>query len=488
MLGIILKIFQIGFDKKMQSSLEKARVLVVGDLMLDRYYYGSTKRISPEAPVPVVHIKNVKDRAGGAGNVALNITSLAGQAAICAMVGQDEPAQILKNFLDEHLIHSQLIKTDLPTITKLRVLSQKHQLIRLDFEEGFAEDNNGLLFQNVKSVLKNYNVMILSDYGKGTLHDIGKLIALANSEGVPSLVDPKGNDFSIYQGATLITPNRKEFEAVVGKCDSEDELIDKGYQLISNYNFGGLLITRSEEGMTLVLNNGEVKTMPTVAKEVFDVTGAGDTVIAVMAMAVSCGYNYISAMRLANAAASVVVGKVGTATLNAQELHDSLHAQGIVHQGILSQNELKIAMCEVHLQGEKIVMTNGCFDILHAGHVEYLQKARALGDRLIVAVNSDDSVKRLKGKGRPYVGVQSRMEVLAALGCVDWVVAFEEDTPQKIISKILPDILVKGSDYEVDQISGAKEVLASGGEVKTIMLKPIHSSTSIINKIKNTAG
>lgn len=469
----------------MQSNLQKARVLVVGDVMLDRYYYGSTERISPEAPVPVVHVKTIQDRAGGAGNVALNIISLAGETGICAMVGQDEPAHILKNFLSEQSIHSHLIETHLPTITKLRVLSQKQQLLRLDFEEGFAQVNEGVLYCHVEAVLNNYNVMVLSDYGKGTLHDVQKLIQLANNQNIATLVDPKGDDFSIYQGATLITPNLKEFEAVVGKCHSEDELVAKANQLIADCNLGGLLITRSEEGMTLVLNDGEVTTIPTVAKEVFDVTGAGDTVIAVMAMAVSCGYDYISAMRLANAAAGVVVGKVGTATLNAQELHDSLHAQARVHKGILSQNELKKAMSEVHLQGEKLVMTNGCFDILHAGHVEYLQKARALGDRLIVAVNTDDSVKRLKGEFRPYVNLQSRMEVLAALGCVDWVVAFEEDTPKRIISELLPDILVKGADYEVEQIAGAKEVLAAGGEVKTITLKPSHSSTSIIEKIKN---
>ena len=469
----------------MQSNLQKARVLVVGDVMLDRYYYGLTERISPEAPVPVVKVKSIQDRAGASGNVALNITSLAGKAGICAMVGQDEQAKILKRFFSEQSVHSHLIETHYPTITKLRILSQKQQLLRLDFEEGFEKISAGVLYKSVEAVLKNYNVMILSDYGKGTLHDVQKLIALANKQGIATLVDPKGNDFSIYQGATLITPNFKEFELVVGKCHSESVLIDRAHQLITDCNLGGLLITRSEEGMTLVLKNGKVTTIPTVAKEVFDVTGAGDTVIAVMAMGLSCGYDDVSAMCLANAAAGIVVGKVGTATLNAQELHDSLHAQEIVHQGILTPNELIKAMRKVHLQGEKVVMTNGCFDILHAGHVEYLQKARALGNRLIVIVNTDDSVKRLKGESRPYVSLQSRMEVLAGLGCVDWVVAFDEDTPTRIISELLPDILVKGADYDINQIAGAKEVLAAGGEIKIITLKPSHSSTLIIEKIKH---
>jgi D-beta-D-heptose 7-phosphate kinase/D-beta-D-heptose 1-phosphate adenosyltransferase len=329
--------------------------------------------------------------------------------------------------------------------------------------------------------------MILSDYGKGTLHGTKELIAYARSLNIPVLIDPKGSDFSIYRGASLITPNRKEFEAVVGACENNEKIIHKARLLVKQYDIGALLITRSEEGMTLVQNNGEHITIPTVAKEVYDVTGAGDTVIAVMAMAVSCGYDYISAMRLANAAAGVVVGKVGTATLTAQELHDSLHAQSHINKGILTQTELKQAMKEVRLQGEKIVMTNGCFDILHAGHIDYLQKARTLGDRLIVAVNSDTSVKRLKGKTRPIVELSSRMEVLNALSCVDWVVDFDEDTPQRIIGELLPDILVKGADYQVNEIAGAKAVLENGGEVKTIHLKPNHSTSNIVNKIKSKA-
>ncbi len=470
----------------MQSNLQKARVLVVGDAMLDRYYYGTTERISPEAPVPVVHVKTIQDRAGGAGNVALNISALSGMAGICAIVGKDEPARILCDFLTKKSIKTHLIETHLPTITKLRILSQKQQLLRLDFEEGFSKIDETLLLDAVEKAADQYNVMILSDYGKGTLYNTKALIELAKRKNMAVLVDPKGHDFSIYEGATLITPNRKEFEAVVGKCITEDELISKAYALIKRCKLDGLLITRSEEGMTLVFNSGAAKSIPTVAREVFDVTGAGDTVIAVMAMGLSCGYDFESSMRLANAAAGVVVGKVGTATLSAQELHDSLHAQTTVNKGIITQDALKQAMREVRLQGEKVVMTNGCFDILHAGHVEYLQKARALGDRLIVAVNSDESVKRLKGENRPVVNLQFRMEVLAALSCVDWVVAFNEDTPERIISELLPDILVKGADYEIHEIAGAKEVLAVGGEVKTITLKPNHSSSSIIHKIQSS--
>ena len=471
----------------MHDNLKDAQVLVVGDMMLDQYYYGSTNRISPEAPVPVVRVESVQDRAGGAGNVALNISALSGKVGICAMVGKDVAGRTLETFLSEQSVQNHLITTHLPTITKLRVLSQKQQLIRLDFEESFHSIEPVILTQKIKETINKYNVMILSDYGKGTLHGTKELIAYARSLNIPVLIDPKGSDFSIYRGASLITPNRKEFEAVVGACENNEEIIHKARLLVKQYDIGALLITRSEEGMTLVQNNGEHITIPTVAKEVYDVTGAGDTVIAVMAMAVSCGYDYISAMRLANAAAGVVVGKVGTATLTAQELHDSLHAQSHINKGILTQSELKQAMKEVRLQGEKIVMTNGCFDILHAGHIDYLQKARTLGDRLIVAVNSDASVKRLKGETRPIVELSSRMEVLNALSCVDWVVDFYEDTPQRIIGELLPDILVKGADYQVNEIAGAKAVLENGGEVKTIHLKPNHSTSNIVNKIKSKA-
>ncbi|WP_119344474.1 bifunctional D-glycero-beta-D-manno-heptose-7-phosphate kinase/D-glycero-beta-D-manno-heptose 1-phosphate adenylyltransferase HldE [Facilibium subflavum] len=468
----------------MQNNLSNARVLVVGDIMLDRYYYGTTSRISPEAPVPVVHVKNIQDRAGGAGNVALNIAALSAKAGIYSLVGKDEAAQTLQSFLVEKSIDTHFLQTGLPTITKLRVLSQKQQLLRLDFEEGFQSVNKAKMFKDIAKIISAYNVMVLSDYGKGTLSDIQGLIQLAKSQGVQTLIDPKGNDFTCYRGATLITPNKSEFEAVVGACFSEKDIITKAKSLIDQCDLGGLLITRSQEGMTLVLKDGSYKTIPTVAREVFDVTGAGDTVIAVMAMGLSSGYDFISAMRLANAAAGVVVGKVGTATLSPKELHDALHAQVPVNKGILTQDEVLQAMKEARLQGEKIVMTNGCFDILHAGHVSYLQKARALGDRLIVAVNTDESVKRLKGQNRPIVDVNSRMQVLSALACVDWVIPFDEDTPKEIISKLLPDVLVKGADYEIDEIAGAKEVLANGGQVKTITLKPGHSTSSIVERIK----
>ncbi|APC97974.1 bifunctional D-glycero-beta-D-manno-heptose-7-phosphate kinase/D-glycero-beta-D-manno-heptose 1-phosphate adenylyltransferase HldE [Francisella frigiditurris] len=470
----------------MYKDISKAKILVVGDVMLDKYYHGSSDRISPEAPVPVVNVKNVEDRVGGAGNVALNISSLDGVVGICALVGKDESANILEKELLKRKVQTSLIKTEYPTITKLRVLAQKHQLVRLDFEQNFNDIAKNEFIDEFQKILPNFNTVILSDYGKGTLSNTPLLIEKAKAAGCQVLVDPKGTDFSKYSGATVITPNLKEFEAVVGKCQSDDDIVKKATELANKYNIDNILITRSEKGMTIVKKSGDNKTIPTVAKEVFDVTGAGDTVIAVLSIGISLGYTVEESMKIANAAAGVVVGKVGTATVTLEELHAALAGKRGFKFGVVSQDELAQMTNDLSLVGEKVVMTNGCFDILHAGHVEYLQAARKLGDKLIVAVNTDESVARLKGPERPIVPLQARMELLAALGCVDWVVPFSEDTPVNVIEKVTPNILVKGADYTVDNIVGAEHVISNGGEVKTITLKPGFSTTNIVNKIKSS--
>ncbi len=467
----------------MQHDLKNAKVLVVGDIMLDRYWSGPAQRISPEAPVPVVHVGEIEERAGGAGNVALNITALSGQSAICSFVGKDEAGERLGALLREQGVKLRFLHTDKPTITKLRVLSQNQQLLRMDFEKSFNFEHKGPLVEQVDQALEDCGAVILSDYGKGVLTDVPALIEKARAKNIPVLVDPKGSDFDKYKGASIITPNMKEFELVVGKCLSEEDFVQKARQLVKDIELEAILVTRSEKGMSLVHRNGDVFNIPTQAKEVFDVTGAGDTVIAMMGMALSVNYSYEEAMKLANAAAGVVVGKIGTATLTLEELHRALNKVSEIPFGVIDQKQLIEAMDLSHLQGENVVMTNGCFDIMHAGHVSYLQAARKLGDRLIVAVNDDASVARLKGDSRPIVSLENRMLLLAALECVDWVVAFSEDTPQRIISEVLPDTLVKGADYQVDQIAGAKEVLANGGAVKTIELVPGCSTSKIIQKI-----
>lgn len=488
----------------MQFSLPNfhtAQVLVVGDVMLDRYWQGPTSRISPEAPVPVVQVKNLTDRLGGAGNVAFNLASLGVDVQLLGIKGADDNGKILEDLLKQHKIKQQLLsQTDLPTITKLRVLSRNQQILRLDFEESFSQLDTSALEAAFQAQLHEYSKLaneqskltsarpfiILSDYGKGTLSDPQPLIQAARAANIPVLVDPKGQDFQRYQGASLITPNLSEFEAVVGQCSSEADLEDKAKKLIQQLELEALLITRSEAGMTLITREGKKYHQNTRAREVFDVTGAGDTVIAVLAASLAAGSSLENAMQLANTAAGLVVAKLGTATVTSEELRRELRRGNQASAGIFSQQELLIYVEEARQRGETLVMTNGCFDILHSGHVQYLQEAKALGDRLLVAVNSDASVNRLKGASRPINPVEQRMAVLAGLESVDWVVSFSEDTPEALINQVLPDILVKGGDYKVEEIAGHKGVLANGGQVKILSFKDNCSTSAIVKKITET--
>ena len=463
---------------------DKTRVMVVGDVMLDRYWTGPTARISPEAPVPVVRINNDEDRPGGAANVALNIASLGGQVTLTGITGDDEVA----DSLDTHLSAMDVIcrfsrSEDVPTITKLRVMSRNQQLLRLDFEESFSEIDKSELNSIVENNLLQHDVLVLSDYDKGTLSNVPDLVSLARNHNIPVVVDPKGHDFSKYRGATLITPNLSEFEAVVGECKDEAELVAKGKELLTDLELEALLVTRSEHGMTLIRQDEELH-IPTQAQEVYDVTGAGDTVIATLSLAIAAGSSFAEASALANVAAGIVVGKIGTSTISEIEIAQALTFGQESGSGVVTEQQLKIIIEQAKQRGEKVVMTNGCFDILHAGHVSYLSHAGDIGDRLIVAVNDDDSVRRLKGSGRPVNPVERRMAVLAGLGAVDWVVSFSEDTPQRLIGNLLPDVLVKGGDYKVEEIAGGEEVIADGGEVQILNFEEGISTTEIINTIR----
>jgi D-beta-D-heptose 7-phosphate kinase/D-beta-D-heptose 1-phosphate adenosyltransferase len=466
-----------------------ARVLVVGDLMLDRYWHGPTSRISPEAPVPVVHVRQDENRAGGAGNVALNVAALGAKVSLLGFVGEDQGAVSLETLLKKAgvLCLFQAV-ANFPTITKLRVMSRHQQLIRLDFEDGFHNVDASDLLHQYHAELTQSQVVVLSDYGKGTLNNVQPFISLAKQMKKPVLVDPKGHDFSIYQNATLITPNLSEFEAVVGPCSNLQQLVERGQKLIETLSLEALLVTRGEQGMTLLSKDVEPLHLPTHAREVFDVTGAGDTVISVLAASLAAKKSLAEATQLANIGAGIVVGKLGTATVNTDELASALQGVRAHHKGVCTLPELLKECVAAKHNAEKIVATNGCFDILHPGHVRYLQQAKALGDRLVVLVNSDESVKRLKGPERPVNTLDHRMEMLAALECVDWVVPFEEDTPKMVIDQLLPDILVKGGDYtDVTSIAGHDSVLANGGEVKILSFIEGHSTTSIIQTIKDKA-
>jgi len=465
----------------------QAHVLVVGDLMLDRYWHGSTSRISPEAPVPVVHVNQDEQRAGGAGNVALNIASLGAKASLLGFTGEDQAATDLQNLLKAAgvLCLFQPV-ANFPTITKLRVMSRHQQLIRLDFEDGFQQVDSAVLLHLFHAELMQAQVVVLSDYGKGTLSDVQAFIRLAKQLQKPVLVDPKGSDFSIYRQATLITPNLNEFEAVVGRCADEQQLVERGLNLIADLDLESLLVTRGEHGMTLLSKAEQPIHLPTHAREVFDVTGAGDTVISVLAASLAARKSLADATYLANVGAGIVVGKIGTATVNTEELRDALQGQRAHHKGVCTLDEMLAERQAAHETGERIVATNGCFDILHPGHVRYLQQAKTLGERLAVLVNSDASVQRLKGPERPVNSLAHRMEMLAALECVDWVIPFEEDTPQAVIEQLLPDILVKGGDYtDITSIAGHECVLENGGEVKILSFIEGHSTTAIIQTIKD---
>lgn len=464
---------------------DRAKVLVLGDVMLDRYWFGGTSRISPEAPVPVVQVQGNENRAGGAANVAMNISSLNVPVSLQGFIGEDEAGETLKSLLSEHKIHCNFTAVaNNPTITKLRILSRNQQLLRLDFEDSFHSVNSQELMTTLEKTLPEFGALVLSDYGKGTLAQVQSMIKLAKDQGVPVLIDPKGTDFERYRGATILTPNMSEFEAVVGACASEAEIESKALQLIEKFQFSALLITRSEKGMTLIRPNLPPFNLPTCAKEVFDVTGAGDTVISVLAIAVADGRSWEEACYLANVAAGIVVGKIGTSTVSNVELENAIHQRNNTGFGVMTETDLKTAVQQAKLRGEKIVMTNGCFDILHHGHVSYLANARKLGDRLIVAVNSDASVRKLKGNSRPINPLKERMSVLAGLASVDWVVEFNEETPQRLIGEILPDLLVKGGDYQPEDIAGSQEVWANGGEVRVLNFEDGCSTSNIINKIK----
>jgi D-beta-D-heptose 7-phosphate kinase/D-beta-D-heptose 1-phosphate adenosyltransferase len=461
----------------------RAKVLVAGDVMLDRYLFGGTSRISPEAPVPIVHVQQAEDRAGGAANVAVNLASLGVTTMLFGIVGKDDEAQALQSALAKKDIDCRFhAVSDWPTTTKTRVQSRGQQLIRLDREvaavAGSEKMTSGLTKQ-----LKNVNAVVLSDYGKGALADVRSMIDACRAAGLPVLVDPKGRDFDKYRGATIITPNQSEFEAVAGVCQSDADLVEKARAMISDLGLLALLVTRSEKGMLLVQDSDEPVFLKSRAREVFDVTGAGDTVIAVFAGALASGSDIRSAAALANLAAGLVVRKIGVASVTPSELGAALHRRGEGGRGLVSEDEILALVQAARARGEKLVMTNGCFDVLHAGHVAYLEEAKSLGDRLIVAVNDDDSVRRLKGETRPVNSLADRMAVLAGLAAVDWVVSFSEDTPERLIRAVLPQVLVKGGDYQSKEIAGAKDVLQNGGEVRALAFREGYSSSRIIDKL-----
>ncbi len=476
---------------------DKAVVLTVGDAMLDRYWHGDTTRISAEAPIPIIDISNTEDRPGGAANVALNLASLGVASLLVAATGKDEMSRVLRQKLDASGIQCALLEyQDHPTTTKIRVVSKNQQLVRADFETPFVVDSTELI-----NLVKNFTEcdnIILSDYDKGVLDDPESVIRYATKQQIPILVDPKFKPFSAYSGATLIKPNRLELKRAIGTWSSEAEMISRCNALMNELGNQAMLITRSSEGMTLLIRDAEATHFPAHARGVYDTTGAGDTVIAVMAGALASGQTMRDAAALSNIAAGLVVGQFGVTGVSYPELRQAVNRA--VNQaanrekdktesldtGKLSAEQLLVAVKSAKARGERIVFTNGCFDILHAGHVDFLDEAKQEGDRLVVAINDDASVARLKGEGRPINSLDRRATILAGLASVDWVVPFSEDTPEALLEKLQPDLLVKGGDYAIDQVVGADTVRSYGGEIKVLRFIDDCSTTALIEKIRKS--
>jgi D-beta-D-heptose 7-phosphate kinase/D-beta-D-heptose 1-phosphate adenosyltransferase len=466
--------------------MRHGNITVIGDVMLDRFWSGASRRVSPEAPVPVVNVSGQEDRAGGAGNVAVNLAELGVTVSLVGLCGDDEHARALRSCVESAGVRWNVMPCKADTIVKLRVLSRNQQLLRMDFERSLAPYANDLFLRYAQQHLADADLVILSDYAKGTLELVQPLLTYCLEAGKRTLVDPKGADFERYRGATLMTPNLSELEAVVGPCDTDEALVEKAGNLRASLGLDAILVTRSEAGMTLIARDGPAQHFTASAQEVFDVTGAGDTVIAVMAGGLSAGLSMADAARYANHAAGVVVAKLGTASVTPEELEHAISDRDLdSFDRRPSEDEVLSRLAKCRAAGQRIVMTNGCFDLLHPGHIRYLQQAAKLGDVLIVAVNDDDSVRRLKGAGRPVNTVKDRMAVLAALEAVNFVLPFSEDTPERLIDLVAPDTLVKGGDYTVEQIAGHESVLARGGDVTILDFVPGHSTTEMIERISD---
>ncbi|MDL2269336.1 bifunctional D-glycero-beta-D-manno-heptose-7-phosphate kinase/D-glycero-beta-D-manno-heptose 1-phosphate adenylyltransferase HldE [Desulfosarcina sp. OttesenSCG-928-G17] len=485
----------MGVPPDLAEQLKKASILVVGDLMLDRYYWGDVTRISPEAPVPVVKVTEKTFSLGGSGNVAANLAGLNCSVLLVGLVGTDAAAGTLGEMMTRAGITNHCLASNLrPTITKTRIMAGNQQVVRLDEEVDTAIDftTADRLLDRTLSLLPGANAVILSDYGKGLFQDVNVvqgLIQACRSTGIPVFVDPKGKNWQRYSGATCVTPNTAELEAIHGaRISSEDELVRVAKTLRDELSLDWLLVTRGPRGMMLVGDTEPAMGISARTRDVFDVSGAGDTVIATLAACVSAGLDFPHAAAVANAAAGIVVGKVGTQPVHMDDLVNELSASPVcqpetVLWKVADLQEARIRVSGWRQSGQRIVFTNGCFDLLHPGHVSLLHQARGLGDRLIVGLNTDASICRLKGPSRPILPGEDRAAILSALGDVDMVVFFDEDTPLNLISLLKPDVLVKGADYAIEAVVGGDMVKSWGGEVRLVELLPGHSTTAIAKKL-----
>jgi D-beta-D-heptose 7-phosphate kinase/D-beta-D-heptose 1-phosphate adenosyltransferase len=481
------------------AGLGRPRILVLGDLILDRYVTGEVDRISPEAPIPVLRARHQEDRLGGAGNVAANLRAMEAGVEVVGLVGEDGLGERMRALLADMGIGTGglIVDPTRPTTEKTRVVAGSQQLVRVDWEDSRAIDAKltRALLEDLEARLRGVQAVILSDYGKGVLTKevLAEAIRLARARALPILVDPKGSDWSGYRGATLVTPNRKEAEEALGRAiRGLDELPSAGKDLIERAELEAVVVTLGPQGMFHLTRAGQSRHVPTVARSVFDVTGAGDTVISHLALGLGAGLSLGVAAELSNYAAGIVVGKRGAASVTRAELFRVLEeAAGRSGEGrskVLTPAAMAKRLAEWRAQSLKVVLTNGCFDVLHAGHVEYLRFARAQGDVLVVAVNDDESVRRLKGVGRPVNPLADRMAVLSGLEVVDAVISFGDDTPARVVEQVSPAVLVKGEDWRDKGVVGREWVEAHGGKVVLAPLLAGRSTTGILDRARGPSS
>lgn len=471
-------------DRLLPSDPE-VHVLVVGDVMLDRYLFGRTERISEEAPVPIVQVDGSEDRLGGAANVALNVVSLGARCTLVGAIGDDPDGKAVADLLDAAGVDADLVVVDgWRTTLKERVVSMRKQIARMDFEAPLPESAAIDVAKRVARHVGGKNALIVEDYDKGAIDRPQRILAAA--AGLSTVVDPKFKRFAEYRGAKLLKPNRREFRQAVGRWPDDSELGELGPALVRSSGVDAIALTRGGDGLTLFEANGRAEHLPALGIDVYDSTGAGDTVAAAFGVCAARGWNWSDSAHLANVAGALVCAKAGTAAVGLAELNATLRDNVLPAPVASNRRQLAEAVRRARRQGARIVFTNGCFDILHAGHVGYLDEARHLGDRLIVAVNDDDSVRRLKGEGRPVNKLKQRMRVLEGLAAVDWVVPFSEDTPEALLEEIRPDVLVKGGDYAPDEVVGAEFVRSYGGDVRVLSEIEGYSTTKLVELIGST--
>ena len=462
------------------KDIKKQKILVVGDVLIDEYLFSDVSRISPEAPIPILNINQKKSVLGGAANVANNLSKLGVKSSILGYVGSDSNSITIKKLLKNNNIKDYLIKLkNSITILKTRFISKNQQIIRADYEKKFNDKDKRILKKFIK-IYKNFNCVIFSDYNKGTLESLPQMIRLCKTKGIRTFIDPKNQDFSKYKNAFAITPNKKEFQATVGQCKNLNEITTKARKVIKKYKIKNVIVTLGSEGMVAVSLKNKYYYNSTKNIDVYDVTGAGDTVISLLALTSSLRLDWNTLINIAGKGAEKVIQKFGTSTLEFKDL-DILQNQ----KKIESNKNLMKKIYELKKENKKIVFTNGCFDILHEGHIKYLERSKKLGDFLIVALNTDKSVKILKGKNRPINSLSSRMNIINSLKPVDLVISFNENTPSKLIKKIKPDIVTKGGDYRSEQLKKEFGKLSKNTKFIIINYLKNNSTTKTIKKIKD---